>query len=59
MAYLISELSSVSSSFSAPRVVLKRPFLELRTAVATAAAPASAKMSVVAVRRVEGMMGLW
>ncbi len=53
---LVSPASSESSSFSAPREVLKEALLDLMAAVATAAAPAITKMSVAAVRRVECMM---
>lgn len=56
MASSISSASSESSSYSVPREVLKGARLELRAVVATAAAPAITKMSVAAVRRVEGMM---
>ena len=56
MASSISAATSESSSYSAPREVLKGVFLELRAAVATAAAPAITKISVAAIRRVEGMI---
>lgn len=55
-ASLVSAAISESSSYSVPREVLKGAFLGLRAAAATAAAPAITKMSVAAVRRVEGIM---
>lgn len=55
-ALLAFGASSESSSYSAPQEVLKGLFSALRAAVATAAAPAITKMSVAAVRRMEGMM---
>ena len=55
---LVSIATGESSSYSAPREVSKGIHWGLKAAVATAAAPAITKISVAAVRKVEGMMAV-